>query len=419
MIAVGGAHAELDTPRSPCGRTSRRSRGPCACGCRGPSRRSRTSTTTPRACQSRIALRATRRRAAAGARRRRSRRRRRASAGARCGPRRAWCPAARAVVADPVGAERERGERAAVPGDGAWSRATGTASWAGSSQHLRDPAGTGRSAPQRAAACGRSTRGSSARSWRRPCRGRSFSRCDGDDGRLVDALEAGLEHAQAVVDVLEAHPVALVVEADLLERLVADELQRGGDRAARRRRAPRAGRRARTGSGAASRGAAARGRCRRAGSGRSGRAGGRRRRRRGGPAVSVRARMRSSQPGSGNSMSALTRTASRPWRERELEADVDGRGEAGVLVVGDEGDAELLADDLEAGDELGGGAGVVDDEHVGVGGGGRSETRQRRRTSSSSSLRRNAGTTQSVGRIGSRPDVRQPPAEPLTTTGGP
>ena len=43
---------------------------------------------------------------------------------------------------------------------------------------------------------------------------------------------AGVEHAQAVVDVLEAHPVALVVEADLLERLVADQLQRGGDGAA-------------------------------------------------------------------------------------------------------------------------------------------------------------------------------------------
>ena len=54
----------------------------------------------------------------------------------------------------------------------------------------------------------------------------------GDDRRLVDALEAGLEDAQAVVDVLVAEPVALVVEADLVERLPADELQRGGHEAA-------------------------------------------------------------------------------------------------------------------------------------------------------------------------------------------
>src|SRR5918997_750216 len=43
---------------------------------------------------------------------------------------------------------------------------------------------------------------------------------DGAGARLVDALQPGVEDPQAVVDVLQAHPEALVVDADRGERLV-------------------------------------------------------------------------------------------------------------------------------------------------------------------------------------------------------
>jgi hypothetical protein len=52
-------------------------------------------------------------------------------------------------------------------------------------------------------------------------------------GRLVEAHEPGLEDAQVVVDVLEGHAKARVVDADTLEHLGADVLKGSGHRAHR------------------------------------------------------------------------------------------------------------------------------------------------------------------------------------------
>ena len=54
---------------------------------------------------------------------------------------------------------------------------------------------------------------------------------DRDGTRLVDARASGGERAQAQVDVLATERVALVEAAEGDERLVADQRQRGADRA--------------------------------------------------------------------------------------------------------------------------------------------------------------------------------------------
>src|SRR6185437_1136870 len=58
---------------------------------------------------------------------------------------------------------------------------------------------------------------------------------DRPHGRLVHALEVRVEHPQAVVHVLPAHPEGLVVQADPRQRRVPDVLQGARDRADVRR----------------------------------------------------------------------------------------------------------------------------------------------------------------------------------------
>src|SRR5438270_12582297 len=48
---------------------------------------------------------------------------------------------------------------------------------------------------------------------------------------LVDDITAGLPHAHAIVDVLPTHTERLVVHADRLQTIQANELQRARDRA--------------------------------------------------------------------------------------------------------------------------------------------------------------------------------------------
>ena len=363
------------------------------------SRRSRTRTVTP-APASRGSRAATRRRAAAGGRRRRTRRRRRTSSvGGRCGRCRSAGVRRLAGDADPVAAERaspaarsgtRRRRRAAAEEEGAREVAHHSAS------------GTKRvevSVGPLASAARRSTRSVQRSIFGVGLAAEAALVVHGDDGRLVDALEAGLEHAQAVVDVLEAHPVALVVEADGVERLVADELERGGHRAARGHRAPRAGRRGRTGSGGSSRGCSSEKKI-------AGvldeavrdTAAGRRRRRPGGPACRCARASRSSQPASGNSMSALTSTAS-ARRRAQLEADVDGREKPSFSSLATSRSRARRRRRSSWATSSAPGCRRRRRARRRRARWSSSETRQRRSRSSSSGVRRYAGTMQSVGRM--------------------
>jgi hypothetical protein len=184
---------------------------------------------------------------------------------------------------------------------------------------------------------------------------------DREHGRLVDALEARREDAQAVVDVLEGHAERLVVEPDGAERLPADELERGGHRAA--------GGHERLGEvggpveeavaepavqggevdagvleqavGVQQPGADDRG----------------------GAPGGVRAGAHAVEPARlGELDVGVDQHGVHPVGERELEPGVHRGGEAGVGVGAHEGGAQLVAGELHEAGELGLGAVVVDDE---------------------------------------------------------